>query len=261
MSRRELRDHRAIVTGASSGIGRAVALELSRAGVHLVITARREERLRAVADEITAAGGQVEAVVGDIVEPATREQTVVAAQSRFGGLDFLINNAGVGTLGLFEHSDADRLRRVMEVNFFALVEMTRLALPLLRQGATPMVVNISSILGHRGVPHSSEYSASKFAVHGFSEALRAEFTRLGIDVLVVSPGTTETEFFDQVLERHGEPNWPKHAPVSAARVAAAIAAAMRAGKHEIIPYRWGRILCWLNRLSPRLTDSIMARYV
>lgn len=261
MARRELRDHRAIVTGASSGIGRAVALELARAGVDLVIAARREARLRDLADEIVAGGGRVEPVVGDIVEPATRQQAIAAAQSRFGGLDFLVNNAGVGTFGLFEHSDADRLRRVMEVNFFAVVEMTRLALPLLRQGTNPMVVNVSSIMGRRGAPHSSEYSASKFAVQGFSEALRAEFTRLGIDVLVVSPGTTETEFFDRALERTGEANWPKHAPVSAAHVAAAIAAAMRAGKHEIVPYRWGRVLCWLNRLSPRLTDSIMARYV
>lgn len=261
MSRRELRDHRAIVSGASSGIGRAVALELARAGVELVITARREERLRALADEIAAAGGRVETVVGDIVDPATREQAIAAAQSRFGGLDFLVNNAGVGTFGLFEHSDAQRLRRIMEVNFFALVEMTRLALPLLRQGANPLVVNISSILGHRGVPHSSEYCASKFAIQGFSEALRAELAQHGIDVLVVSPGTTETEFFDRALESSGEPNWPKHAPVSAAHVATAIAAAMRAGKHEIIPYRWGRVLCWLNRLSPRLTDSIIARYV
>jgi short-subunit dehydrogenase len=124
-----------------------------------------------------------------------------------------------------------------------------------------MVVNVSSILGHRGVPYSSEYSASKFAVHGFSESIRAEFTRLGIDVLVVSPGTTETEFFDRAIESTTEPKWPKHRPVSAAEVAVEIVRAIRSGRHEIIPYRWGRVLCWLNRLSPRLVDQIMARYV
>ncbi len=148
----------------------------------------------------------------------------------------------------------------MEVNFFALVEMTRLALPLLKQGVKPIVVNVSSILGHRGVPHSSEYSASKFAVQGFSEAIRAEFTRLGIDVLVVSPGTTETEFFDRVIERTADAKWPEHKPVSAARVARQTVRAIRSGRHEIIPYRWGRVLCWLNRLSPRLVDGLMARY-
>jgi short-subunit dehydrogenase len=98
-------------------------------------------------------------------------------------------------------------------------------------------------------------------VRGFSESIRAEFTRLGIDVLVVSPGTTETEFFDSVLENTTEPNWPKHRPVSAAAVAGETVRAIRAGRHEIIPYRWGRVLCWLNRLSPRLVDRLMARYV
>ena len=126
---------------------------------------------------------------------------------------------------------------------------------------TPVIVNVSSILGHRGVPHSSEYSASKFAVQGFSEAIRSEFAKLGIDVLVVSPGTTETEFFDRVVEKTGQPKWPEHAPVSAVDVARKTVRAIRRGKHEIIPYRWGKVFCWLNRFSPRLTDWLMARYV
>ena len=116
-----------------------------------------------------------------------------------------MNNAGVGAMGPFADADPQAVRRVMETNFFALVEMTRLALPLLKQGVRPIVVNISSILGHRGVPYNSDYCASKFAVQGFSESIRAEFTRLGIDVLVVSPGTTETEFFDRVIEHTAKP--------------------------------------------------------
>jgi short-subunit dehydrogenase len=261
MMRRELKGRRAIVTGASSGIGRAVALELAHNGVDVVVVARREDRLRELVAQIAPFGRKVEMVVGDITDPQTRQQALDAAQSKLGGLDILVNNAGVGAMGLFEDADPQRVRRVMEVNFFALVEMTRGALPLLKQGVSPMVVNVSSILGHRGVPHSSEYSASKFAVQGFSEAIRAEFTRLGIDVLVISPGTTETEFFDRVIERTAEPNWPKHKPISAAEVARQVVVAIRAGRHEVIPYRWGRVLCWLNRLSPRLVDGMMARYV
>jgi short-subunit dehydrogenase len=164
-------------------------------------------------------------------------------------------------MGLFEDANPDRVRRIMEVNFFALVEMTRLALPLLKQGVHPMIVNISSILGHRAAPYNSEYSASKFAVHGFSEALRAELARHGIEVLIVSPGTTSTEFFDSVVEKTGAPAWPSHRPVTAEEVARQTVRAIRAGRHEIIPYRLGQLLCWLNRLSPRLMDSIMARYV
>lgn len=259
--KRDLNRRRAIVTGASSGIGRETALELARQGVDLIVVARREDRLGQLVEQITSMGRTVQAVVGDITDPETRQRAIGAAQAKLGGLDILVNNAGVGALGLFENAGPDRVRRVMEVNFFALVEMTRLALPLLKQGGKPIVVNISSILGHRGVPHRSEYSAAKFAVQGFSEAIRAEFVRLGIDVMVVSPGSTETEFFESEIDRTSEPNWPKHKPVSAAEVAREIVRGICAGRHEIIPYRWGRVLCWLNRLSPRLVDGIMAKYV
>ena len=163
-------------------------------------------------------------------------------------------------MGLFEDADPERARRVMEVNFFSLIEMVRLGLPLLKRGNRPIIVNVSSILGHRGTPHSSEYCASKFAVQGFSEAIRAELVRHGIDVLVVSPGTTQTEFFERVIERTDEPSWPEHSAVTPAHVARRTVRAIRRGRHEIIPYGWGRVLCWLNRLSPRMVDRIMARY-
>lgn len=226
-----------------------------------MITARREDRLQELCEQISRDGGRVECVAGDITDPDTRQRTIDAARAGFGGLDILVNNAGVGALGLFEHTGADRVRRIMEVNFFALVEMTRLALPLLMRGTNPILVNISSILGRRGAPYSSEYSASKFAVHGFSEAIRAELVRHRIDVLVVSPGTTQTEFFERVLEKVGEPTWPEHTAVTPEEVARKTVRAMKAGRHEIIPYGWGKVLCWLNRLSPAMVDRIMARYV
>jgi short-subunit dehydrogenase len=258
--KRDIQNRRAIVTGASSGIGYAVAIELARQGVSIVAVARREERLRQLAEQITALRRPIEIVVGDISDPAIRQQTIDTAQSKFGGLDILVNNAGFGAMGRFEDASPERLRLVMGTNFFALVEMTRLALPVLKQGVKPILVNVSSILGHRGVPYSSEYCASKFAVQGFSESLRAELARYPIDVLVVSPGTTETEFFDRVIDSTDEPKWPKHKPISAAEVARQMVRAIRLGKHEIIPYRLGRILCRLNRLSPGLMDWVMARY-
>jgi short-subunit dehydrogenase len=259
--KRELKDLRAIVTGASSGIGREVAVELARRAVGVVAVARREDRLHELTDRIKGLGGRVESVVGDITEPEVRQRAIDAAQANFGGLDILVNNAGVGAMGLFGQASPQRVRRIMEVNFFSLVEMIRLALPVLKHGRTPIIVNTSSILGHRGVPHNSEYCASKFAVQGFSESLRAELASQGIDVLVVSPGTTETEFFDRVIEHTTKPNWPEHKAVTAASVARKTVEAIRLGRHEIIPYRWGRVLCWLNRLSPSLVDRLMARYV
>jgi short-subunit dehydrogenase len=227
----------------------------------VVLSARREDRLRQLAEEIAALGRIVEPVAGDITDPQTRQRIIDAAQSKLGGLDILVNNAGLGAMGWFENAGAERVRRIMEVNFFALVEMTRLALPMLKQGDRPIVVNVSSILGHRGVPHRSEYSASKFAVQGFSESIRAEFTRLGIDVLVVSPGPTETEFSQAEIERTSKPRWPEPKPVSAAEVARQLVRGIRLGRHEIIPHRLSRVLDWLNRLSPRLVDWLMARYV
>ncbi len=259
--KRELRSRRAIITGASSGIGREVALELARHGVGIVAVARREDRLRTLARQVADFGVPIEVVVGDIVDAAIRQQAIDDAATKLGGLDILVNNAGMGAMGLFEEASPERLRRLMEVNFFALVELTRAALPLLKTGIRPIVVNVSSILGRRGVPYNSEYCASKFAVHGFSESIRSEFAPLSIDVLVVSPGTTETEFFDKVIERKGEPKWPTHRPVTAADVARRVVRAIRAGRHEIVPYRWGKVLCLLNRLSPRLVDRMMERYV
>ena len=258
--RRDIKGLRSIVTGASSGIGRALAEQLADAGALVVALARREERLTELAEQVRSRGGRIETVAGDVTDDAVRRRLVDVAREQFGGLDLLVNNAGVGAMGLFEDADPDRLRRVMEVNFFSLVELTRIALPELLESSRGMIVNVSSILGRRGVPHSSEYAASKFAVHGFSESIRAELTRHGIDVLVVSPGTTETEFFDQLIEKTGEPNWPDHKAVPPSEVARQTLHAIRRGKHEIVPYFHGKLLLGLNRLSPTLMDWLMSRY-
>ncbi len=196
MSTRSIEGARVLITGASSGIGRELARALLRQGADVVVTARREERLRELADECQAAGRKIICVAGDITDAAVRERLLRAAQDTLGGLDILVNNAGVGAIGPFSRAPADRLRRVMEVNFFAPAELIRTALPLLRAGRRPLIVNIGSVLGHVAVPHKSEYCASKFALHGLSDALRAELSREGIDLLLVSPSTTESEFAD-----------------------------------------------------------------
>ena len=225
-----------------------------------MVVARREDRLVEVVEAIKGEGGQVESVVGDVTDPATRQAVIDAVQSCYGGLDLLVNNAGAGAQGRFEDADPERARTLMEVNFFAPVELIRLALPLLRQGTNPMIVNVSSIVGLRATPYNSEYCASKFAMQGFSEALRTELVRHSIDVLVVNPGTTKTEFFDSVIERTDEPSWPEHTPVTAEHVARQTVRAIRKGRHAIIPYGWGKVFYWINRLSPSLMDRIMAWY-
>ena len=260
MPRRELTENRILITGASSGIGREMAIELAGEGAFLVLLARREERLRALAEELAARGERPEIVAGDVTDPEIRRTAIERARERFGGLDIVINNAGVGALGRFEHASEDRLRRIMEVNFFAAAELIREALPLLRRGNRPMVVNVSSVLGHRAIPRSAEYCASKFALQGLSESLRAEFAGLGIELLVVSPGTTDTEFFENVLERKAEHPRRNRPGESASRVARRTVRAIKTGRHEITPSLSGKILCWANRLSPALVDRFMSRY-
>ncbi|HEY3395889.1 MAG TPA: SDR family oxidoreductase [Lacipirellulaceae bacterium] len=260
MPHRCLTDRRALITGASSGIGRALAIQLARHGVDSVLLARREERLAEVVQQINSIGRRAVAVAGDVTDPAARRRALDAARDQLGGLDILVNNAGIAAHGRFAEADPGRLRPIMEVNFFAPVELIREALPLLRDAQQPIVVNIGSILGERGCPHKSEYSASKFALHGFSEAVRPELSMLGIDLLVAAAGPTETEHFDALIEEKGELPWgnPRRKPAS--QVAKSIVRAIERGKDEVVTSWRGWLWLLLNRLSPRLVDRIMARY-
>ncbi len=192
--------------------------------------------------------------MGDITLPEVRQACLDRARLTLGGLDLLINNAGVGALGQFAEASPSRLRQIMEVNFFALAELTRVALPLLQAGKKPLVVNVGSILGHRALPRSSEYCASKFAVRGLTEALRVELAPLGIDVLLVSPATTETEFSDNLLERRGQPAFRAARGTAAAVVAQRTVRAMRRGQHELFPDLRSRLIHCGNRLAPRLME-------
>lgn len=260
MARRQIRGARAIVTGASSGIGRELARELAREGARLLVTARREDRLRDLCRELQHTGAEARFVAGDVADRGLRQRLVDAAQSAWGALDILVNNAGIGGIGPFLQADESRLRRIMEVNFFAPAEMIRAAFPLLRQGRRPAIVNVGSVLGHRAVPRKSEYCASKFALHGFSDALRAELAPMGIHVLLVSPSTTQSEFLDHALEQPPRPPAPAMRGMPAGAVARLTIRALRRDSHEIILTPGGKLLVWLDRLCPSLMDRLVARF-
>jgi len=253
-----------LITGATSGIGAALALALAREGCRILITGRREERLVALAEQLRERAESVDHLAGDLTDPATRRALVALAAERLGGLDALINNAGLGGWGPFAESSEARLREIMELNFFAPAELTRAFLPQLRAGCQPIIVNLGSVLGHRAVPNKSEYCASKFALHGLSDALRAELAAHGIDVLHVCPSTTRTEFFDHVLAaEHVERPAPQRRArglMSPDEVAARIVSAMRRGRHEIVLSAGGKLLVWLDRWWPWLADQLVARF-
>ena len=257
--RRELRNARAIVTGASSGIGREIARELAHAGAKVLVTARREDRLTQLVAELRSSGHEASLLAGDITQPAFRAQLLDVAKQQFGALDILVNNAGAGAIGLFQDSTPETLRRIMELNFFAPVELTRAALPLLRQGKQPLIANVASVLGHRAVPKKSEYCASKFALHGMSDALRAELGPQGIDVCLISPSTTASEFFDVAEGDARKLPWLKMPGMTSAAVGRAAVKAIRAGKHEVILSPGGKLLVWADRLAPPLVNRLVAR--
>lgn len=258
MAIRSIDGLRVIVTGASSGIGRALVLELIRGGAKVIAFARRSERLEeleaAVSDSVN-----LRCLAGDVTKRGDRAAALELAQRDFGGLDALVNNAGVGALGRFDQADDARLRHIMEVNLFAPAEFIREALPALRAGTKPIIVNVGSVLGHRAVPDKSEYCASKFALHGLSDALRTELATSGIDVLLVSPSTTVSEFFD--VASGGAPRRPsRFGAMSAEAVARQTVAAMKRGRREIILSVSGKLLVWIDRVCPPLADWIVARW-
>ena len=266
--KRTIADKRVIITGASSGIGWHLALQLAQQGAHVIANARRAARLNELVGTFktnqnetpSAKTGSIIPVTGDVCDRELQQRLVDTCDQHFGGVDLLINNAGIGAMGRFDDADDDRMRKVFDVNFFAIAELTRLALPKLKLGNDALIVNMSSILAHRAAPLKSEYCASKFALHGFSDSIRAELATNGVSLLLVSPSTTDSEFFDSAIEDQTDKNWKKRGSMPPEVVAAKTIRAIRKRKHEIILTHGGRFLVWLDRLVPGVANRIMARY-
>lgn len=185
-----------IVTGASAGIGEATARRLARAGATVVITARRPDRLDALARELDPGGTKVLAVAGDITSEADRRRLVAATLARFGRIDGLVNNAGYGTRGPVERVPVDLIRKNFETNIFSLVALTQLVVPAMRAQGGGCIVNIGSVAGRIARPLSSIYDSTKHALEALTDGLRGELKPFGIRVSLVRPGFIVTEFID-----------------------------------------------------------------
>jgi short-subunit dehydrogenase len=259
--RRELRGLRILITGASGGIGQALAEQVAAAGAHLALAARSADKLTELAASLNARGGLAVPLPADVADDDERRHLIEAAVSRLDGLDVLINNAGVGSWGHFAGSTEAILRQVMEVNFFAPAELTRLALPALTRGRQPAVVNIASMCGRRGMPAWSEYSASKYALVGLSEALRGELVRFDIDVLTVLPGLTASDLGGHLLRCEGRYPIDYSRGQPPQRVAAAVLDALRRNRPETVVGGDARWILLVNRFFPRLVNWLLARKV
>jgi len=248
------------LTGASSGIGWYLASELVRAGAYVVVTSRREERLQQLRKSFGNPRHRLISVPGDIADPEHRQNLVDTAVRELGGIDLIFNNAGIGAVGSFEEASPERLRRIFEVDFFGVTELTRLALPHLHKGVDPAICIVSSVLAHRGMPGKSEYCAAKFALRGWTESLRLELKPSGIDVVTISPSTTSSEFFDSLLDSDPIEKSVRFGVQSAERVAHSILGAVRKGRRELILSPGGKALVWLSRLAPGLMDRLLLQY-
>jgi short-subunit dehydrogenase len=259
--KRDLKGRRVLLTGASSGIGRCLAEQLALAGARVVLVARSADKLDRLVESLTARGAKAVAVAADITSAPDRQRALDAARQNFDGLDVLINNAGVGSFGHFIDGTESILRQVMEVNFFAPAELIRLAIPILAQGRQPAIVNVTSMCGRRGIPAWSEYSASKFALCGLSEALRAELVRFGIDVLVIVPSRTRSELDRHLLRNTGKMPMRFDKGMPPERVAAGIARALVKNYAETVLGGEAKWMLRLNRWLPGVVDRLIARRV
>jgi short-subunit dehydrogenase len=233
-----------LVTGASSGIGRATALRLARGGARVVAIGRDQPALDQVA---AATSGTV--IRADLSKAEDVERAVAEALASMGRVDVLINNAGEGWAGRFVEMDIDRAERLVRTNLLAPVRLTRALLSGMLQRDEGHIVNVSSIAGHVGVRDEAVYAATKAGLIAFSESLRQELAGTKIGVSVVSPGVVATSFFDRRGRPYGR-RWPR--PISADRVAVAIVAAIRSGKPQVFVPGWTAVPAWLRGAWPWL---------
>lgn len=259
--RRDLHGRRILLTGASSGIGRALAVRLAREGARLLIAARSHDKLVELAQSLKNLPAEIVPMAGDVTKEEDRQNLLDRGVREFGGLDVLINNAGVASWAHFANSSEAILRQIMEVNFFAPAELIRKAIPFLTQGEQPAVVNVASMCGRKAMPAWSEYSASKYALCGLTEALRGELARFDIDILLIVPGLTASEWPQHLLRSEGRMKIDYDKGMPPDDVAAAILRSLQKNKTETVIGRDARWMLLFNKFFPRWLDRILARRV
>jgi hypothetical protein len=247
-----------IVTGASSGIGEATAREFGREGARVVLAARRIDRLEELAKEISTMGSGAETLVvqADLSQLADIQSVVEKTLKQFGRIDVLVNNAGFGRLDWLEKLDPVKdIDAQLNVNVHGVIQTTRQVLPIMIKQRAGSIINMCSMAGLIGTPTYTIYSASKHAVHGFSEALRREVKPWGISVSMIYPGGVTTEFGQHAgINRKTKATTPKFLLLTAEQVGSEVVKLVKRPRAmRIIPWLWS-LSAYLNKLWPAFVD-------
>ena len=260
-----MKGRRIILTGASEGIGRALALVLAARGARVALAARDRARLESLAQECRGRGGEALAIPTDVTSQQDLEWLVAESVKSFGGIDTVVHNAGITMWSRFDAlTDFSIFERLMEVNYLAAVRLTSLSLPHLRQ-SRGLIVAVASLAGLTGVPERSGYAASKHAMVGFFDSLRIELAGTGVDVSVIAPDFVVSEIHKRAIGADGEPlgasPMMQTKIMTAEECATRIARAMEKRQRLLLMSargRWGR---WLKLLAPKVIDRLAARAI
>lgn len=255
-----------VITGASKGIGKALAVKLAQSGANLVLAARNKSDLQIVAQKCLEIGSKAIIVPTDVTNPEACQKLIKAGIEAFGAIDYLINNAGITMWTRFDCvEDLSLFERIMQVNYLGSVYCTHHALPYLKKSGG-LIVAVSSLTGKTGIPTRSGYAASKHAVQGFFDSLRIELKNTGVDVLVISPGLVATDIRQHAVGAEGKAiatnldNENKKA-MPTDKCAELIIHAMKKRKRELVMTLKGKLGLWLKLLVPNLVDAIAANAV
>jgi len=251
-----------VITGASSGIGSACALQCAKEGAHVVIAARSNDKLEHTANEIVSKGGHVLIVNADVSSEDECKNIINKTIDKFGKIDILINNAGISMRAMFEDVQPAVIKKLMDINFYGMLYCTKYALPhILKEGGS--IVGVSSLAGIAPLPGRTGYSASKHAMNGFLRTLRVEHLKDNLHVLIVHPGFTSSNIRFTALNKDGLPQ--KESPrdesqmMSSKEVAQHIIKAIKKRKREIVLTTQGKLLAWLYKRCPTLADILIYR--
>lgn len=262
MNKLEFADKVVIVTGASSGIGKACALEFAGRGAKVVLAARNGDELLKIQNSIINKGGEASFKKTDVRNIDDCKNLIDTTIEKYSKIDILVNNAGISMRASFEDLDLQVIKEIMDTNFYGAVYCTKFALPyLLKQRGT--VIGISSISGLTPLPGRTGYCASKHAIDGFFNTLRLENTEKGLNVLVVHPGFTCSNIRNMALDKSGQAQ--KETPrdeakmMPSGKVAQIITKAVLKRKRELILTSQGKLVVWLYRNFPGMTDKIIFR--